>query len=868
MLLEYNLRSFKSVNLLKSSLQLIAFTSLFSLTMAQNNPKLVIQYNINNEIVITVNSQLHLNYGFAYPMTYAITIPFNSHQLKAYRRYSENESWSQIQEKTSNDFFNGIEVVRYDYPLNVAYISVAFSSYTDNVCLKIVNQEGNNVPIGYSDICKYYDNRDVVVTTTADDWDKYSIDQFNQAINLFRAHNLWLSCGVITDTLDWMDQPSAWQEIQKQLDSGYVEVLAHSRTHSHLPYNYNSEIVGSKQDIIRKLNLPSLFRNNEKEYIYAYVDPYGEYNDSVDYVAGYANYLVTRDVQTNLYDFSYWNQNKNIYEGSHLAGDADDQLSILNQRFDFALQNHKVYHFYFHPWSMDGLWTLLSEHLDYISNRKNVWYTAFGLLYLYHFLEDGDYAPIVIPGLTITPTAQNVGYKADSTKFTMVSNVNWVVTDDVEWLTVSQDSDSGNGTITVMCSVNTDITQRIGKITVNGGGITDTITIIQAAHPYELTVIPTAQNVGYKADSTKFTLVSNANWVVTDDVEWLTVSPDSSSGNGTITVMYSVNTDTTQRVGKITVNGGGITDTITIIQAAHPNELTVTPTVQNVGFTEDSTKFTVVSNTNWVVTDDVEWLTISPDSSSGNGTITVTYTANLGTTPRIGSLTISWGDSTIVVTITQAGLFIHLSSKIFLEGAYNSNSGLMNTTIEDFIPTTSPYTQDARTVSVIPPDVVDWVLVEFRTTDSSSAIISKSVFLNKDGYLVSDDGSAQILLGVVPGSYYVVIRHRNHLAVMSSNSIPTVNDTLTYDFTVGSERFYGGSDGAKEVKEGVWGMITGDGDGNGQIQNNDSEEIWKPENGTSGYKNGDYNMNNQVQNDDNENYWKTNNGKGSLVPNL
>ena len=781
MLLEYNLRSFKSVNLLKSSLQLIAFTSLFSLTMAQNNPKLVIQYNINNEIVITVNSQLHLNYGFAYPMTYAITIPFNSHQLKAYRRYSENESWSQIQEKTSNDFFNGIEVVRYDYPLNVAYISVAFSSYTDNVCLKIVNQEGNNVPIGYSDICKYYDNRDVVVTTTADDWDKYSIDQFNQAINLFRAHNLWLSCGVITDTLDWMDQPSAWQEIQKQLDSGYVEVLAHSRTHSRLPYNYNSEIVGSKQDIIRKLNLPSLFRNNEKEYIYAYVDPYGEYNDSVDYVAGYANYLVTRDVQTNLYDFSYWNQNKNIYEGSHLAGDADDQLSILNQRFDFALQNHKVYHFYFHPWSMDGLWTLLSEHLDYISNRKNVWYTAFGLLYLYHFLEDGDYAPIVIPGLTITPTAQNVGYKADSTKFTMVSNV---------------------------------------------------------------------------------------NWVVTDDVEWLTVSPDSSSGNGTITVMYSVNTDTTQRVGKITVNGGGITDTITIIQAAHPNELTVTPTVQNVGFTEDSTKFTVVSNTNWVVTDDVEWLTISPDSSSGNGTITVTYTANLGTTPRIGSLTISWGDSTIVVTITQAGLFIHLSSKIFLEGAYNSNSGLMNTTIEDFIPTTSPYTQDARTVSVIPPDVVDWVLVEFRTTDSSSAIISKSVFLNKDGYLVSDDGSAQILLGVVPGSYYVVIRHRNHLAVMSSNSIPTVNDTLTYDFTVGSERFYGGSDGAKEVKEGVWGMITGDGDGNGQIQNNDSEEIWKPENGTSGYKNGDYNMNNQVQNDDNENYWKTNNGKGSLVPNL
>jgi len=210
---------------------------------------------------------------------------------------------------------------------------------------------------------------------------------------------------------------------------------------------------------------------------------------------------------------------------------------------------------------------------------------------------------------------------------------------------------------------------------------------------------------------------------------------------------------------------------------------------------------------------------------------------------------------------------IHLSSRIFLEGPYDSTSGQMNTLLNDSIPTTSPYAQDPRSVSGIPDNIVDWVLVELRATDSSSAIISKSVFIDRDGYIVSDDGSTKnVLLGVVPGSYYVVIKHRNHLAVMSANAVITIKDTLTYDFTLGSDQFYGGSDGAKEIKNGIWGMITGDGGGNGQIQNSDSEETWKQENGISGYRNGDYNMNGQVQNDDNEKYWKNNNGRGSRVP--
>jgi hypothetical protein len=180
-----------------------------------------------------------------------------------------------------------------------------------------------------------------------------------------------------------------------------------------------------------------------------------------------------------------------------------------------------------------------------------------------------------------------------------------------------------------------------------------------------------------------------------------------------------------------------------------------------------------------------------------------------------------------------------------------------------------------RTVSAIPSNVVDWVLIELRSSTTSPAIGYRSAFLRYDGVVVGDDGIDVVPVDVPAGDYFIVIRHRNHLAVMSKDDFPVAlssyPDVATlYDFTTGSDQFHGGSAGAIQIDTSPirWGMISGDGNSNGQVQNDDSENIWKPENGTPGYKNSDFNLNGQVQNDDNENYWKPNNGRGSQVPNL
>lgn len=61
--------------------------------------------------------------------------------------------------------------------------------------------------------------------------------------------------------------------------------------------------------------------------------------------------------------------------------------------------------------------------------------------------------------------------------FTITSNVNWSISKDASWITVSSLSGSGNATITV--SVNTAIVERSGIITITGGGITKNINVSQ-----------------------------------------------------------------------------------------------------------------------------------------------------------------------------------------------------------------------------------------------------------------------------------------------------------------------------------------------------------------------------------------------------
>jgi hypothetical protein len=217
---------------------------------------------------------------------------------------------------------------------------------------------------------------------------------------------------------------------------------------------------------------------------------------------------------------------------------------------------------------------------------------------------------------------------------------------------------------------------------------------------------------------------------------------------------------------------------------------------------------------------------------------------------------------------------LKVASKIFMEGPYDSGTGEMTTALRtaELIPNQSPYNRDSRTVGSVPgdlpADITDWVMLQLRSKSDGVPVTSKSVFLKKDGTLINDDGTlAEIEIPSIEGEkdYYLVLKHRNHLAVMS-NSVQALNGTSSsqYDFTTGSGQFYG-TDGALDLGSGVWGMISGDGDQNAGIYLGDYI-LYKNTQGNESYEEkADFNLDSGVYLEDYIIY-KTNQGKESKVP--
>lgn len=367
----------------------------------KSNPQLLVAYGADQEIICSVDSVTHFDYGLAYPLTFEIEIPWGSADLIGYKKCLKAQEWTQITEKYSSDFYNGIEAVRFDYPAGLAYISAAFGSDSDSIFLKIVNRNNTTLPILYQGICEYYDNRVAVVTSSADDWADsgdqtwYQSDEaFRITCRQFRKHNIWLSCGIITNYCN----EATWAHIQTQIDSGYVEACSHSRSHSYGPYDDPvGEISGSKEDIINKLDMPASFKMGDKEYVYTWIAPANYYDDIVNTLVGASDYLVNRRYNMPFDRFADWNYDARYFNTIGISREASPiwegttDLNDLNSYFDFVVSEQGIYHVMTHPYFLleEGFeaaqyaW----DHLDYIGNKTNIWYVSLGHLYLYHYLQ-------------------------------------------------------------------------------------------------------------------------------------------------------------------------------------------------------------------------------------------------------------------------------------------------------------------------------------------------------------------------------------------------------------------------------------------------------------------------------------------------
>ncbi len=197
------------------------------------------------------------------------------------------------------------------------------------------------------------------------------------------------------------------------------------------------------------------------------------------------------------------------------------------------------------------------------------------------------------------------------------------------------------------------------------------------------------------------------------------------------------------------------------------------------------------------------------------GTESVTYRYANGSTEIVhGPL---FGSSLAVTFGPSYESQVTINAKAFLEGSYSTLTHNMRTNIRPLLPLAQPYTTGpwdytgSENTPSVPDSVVDWILAELQDSAGSSSLAARRVgFIKQTGAIRSVDGAAPIVFDLMkPGSYYVVLRHRNHLPIMSATSISLGLARTVYDFSTAQSQAYGTLP-MNQLEAGVFGMVAGD----------------------------------------------------------
>jgi hypothetical protein len=219
-----------------------------------------------------------------------------------------------------------------------------------------------------------------------------------------------------------------------------------------------------------------------------------------------------------------------------------------------------------------------------------------------------------------------------------------------------------------------------------------------------------------------------------------------------------------------------------------------------------------------------------------------------------------------------------LTAKVFL-ASVSTATGLMDNSLTSLanFPASDPYsaaplnvtfvhvnnpTTATTTAAVLAATganaIVDWVFLEFRTGTSGATTVAytKSALLQRDGDIVGMDGVSPLV--ITPGTYYVTVRHRNHLGFRTDIAVPVATTTL--NFTNNSVALYGVAP-TYALSATVSCMNGGDANFDGSLDSSDSA-IWENENG--GFNdyllNSDYNLDASIDGIDSA-IWEVLNGR-------
>lgn len=225
---------------------------------------------------------------------------------------------------------------------------------------------------------------------------------------------------------------------------------------------------------------------------------------------------------------------------------------------------------------------------------------------------------------------------------------------------------------------------------------------------------------------------------------------------------------------------------------------------------------------------------------------------------------------------------IVLCLRAFLEGPYSTIQAKMDTNYL-FMDTLASYhykqpynkapwnykgTESFTKDSLPSPTIIDWMLISLRSsTAASSTFDTIAVLVRNDGYLVNTKLADSIVMMKETNldSFYIVLQHRNHLAIMTASKTGRKYGLYNYDFTTAMNKAYNqGAPPMKNMGAGAFAMWAGNVTGDANVNSADYTQ-WFRNNGTFKYNSADVNLELNINSAD-YTRWRLNNGRSTQVP--
>ena len=268
---------------------------------------------------------------------------------------------------------------------------------------------------------------------------------------------------------------------------------------------------------------------------------------------------------------------------------------------------------------------------------------------------------------------------------TILSNVKWNVTSKPTWLNCPETEGQGEKLLQFTAEENPDTTQRSGTLTVKStaGNMAVNINVWQKGTPKPgpdpdpdvitlNTQTSAVLNVAFSEGEYGVTVSASNSWSMSEpeysegSSGWITFANYTSGttyGKGEVYVKMNIkeNPTVTERSAVITFTCGKASARLTVNQAKAGERLTIgddkNTTISHVfkNNEKDSVKFKVESNVTWKATSDKNWCKVSPEQHSNDGEITIVAEKNDDKDSRPAVVTVSSGNLTCKVNVTQPG---------------------------------------------------------------------------------------------------------------------------------------------------------------------------------------------------------------------